>query len=258
MRIIYCGEENRTPYYIREADINIYSLQELAYFIMKYPMLIGNSFINKSLLLFIKNHLNNANLYDELANAYSDNKKDIVDLLLLIIDYSGMYDDEDVNKFLDYIRYLKSIDKDEYLKISADSLYRLKKYHKAILQYQKIPDNIYSYRCIGYAYAKLLNFKKAIEYLEVAYSKENKLEILENLYICCKLNKNINVFDKYRDLVTDEEVAEWEYNLVRLQLNAKNSKNVSATDDIFLMGDNYIKENINFLISEIKEKYRYV
>lgn len=258
MGLIYCGNENQIPYYIREADINIYSLQELAYFIKKYSMLISNNFINKNLIMYIKNQLNNQNLYYELNTLYNNKDSDIVNMLILILNYCGMYDENDINDFIEYINYLQKIDKDEYIKLCADSLYTLKKYHKAILQYQKIPDNAYTYKNIGYAYAKLLDFDKAIKYLDIAFAKEKNIDILKDIYICCKLSKRIEKFDKYRELVSDERVADWEYEIVKLKLNAKNSKNIEMIDDIFMMGDNYIKEHLSLRINNIKEKYRYV
>ncbi len=75
--------------------------------------------------------------------------------------------------------------------------------------------------------------------------------------MCCKLSKSIEKFDKYRDLVSDERVADWEYELVKLKLKAKNSKNVLIILYIFIIFFIYIKEHLTLKINSIKEKYRF-
>ena len=49
MSIIYCGKSNNYPYYVKEADLNIRSIYELAYFIYNYSNIISNNFISKNL-----------------------------------------------------------------------------------------------------------------------------------------------------------------------------------------------------------------
>ena len=68
MSVIYCGKSNTVPYYIKEADLNVYSIQELAYFVYNYPMLISNNFVNKNLILYIYSELKMPELSTELNN----------------------------------------------------------------------------------------------------------------------------------------------------------------------------------------------
>ena len=64
MSVIFCGKNNKTGYYIKEADMNIYSIQELSYFIYNYAMLITNSFVSKNLIYYINKDLE----MNELSN----------------------------------------------------------------------------------------------------------------------------------------------------------------------------------------------
>ena len=45
MAIIFCGKKESKEFVLKEANIKVYTLQELAYFIYNYSMLISNSFI---------------------------------------------------------------------------------------------------------------------------------------------------------------------------------------------------------------------
>ena len=53
MSVIFCDKLNNKPYYIKEADLNIYSIEELAFFIYEYSVLISHNFINKKLINYI-------------------------------------------------------------------------------------------------------------------------------------------------------------------------------------------------------------
>ena len=70
MSVIYCGKSNTVPYYIKEADLNVYSIQELAYFVYNYPMLISNNFVNKNLILYIYTELGIKDLSTEMNDLY--------------------------------------------------------------------------------------------------------------------------------------------------------------------------------------------
>ena len=73
------------------------------------------------------------------------------------------------------------------------------------------------------------------------------------------MSGNKNEFDeKYEKMINQDEEADWEITIVTMLLKANESDKVKEIDEIFLMGDNYIKANMISLINTWKEQYRYI
>lgn len=258
MGIIFCGKNNKKAYYIKEADMNIYSIQELSYFIFNYAMLISNSFVSKNLIYYINKDLEMTELSNKLNIMYNK-KANIANMLKLILRYSNYYTEEDISKF--DIKLLKLLELDEisYINLSGDNLYKLEKYEKAILQYEKIASkDYYAMKMLAFCYAKLQVYDKAIEYLYSLYNKSYDKDILKNLYFCYKLCSNIDGFSELKSEVSEETLTDWEIEIVTKLLNAKNSNEVKNMEEVFMMGDNFISDNINMTLKLWKEKYRYI
>ena len=82
--VIFCGKSNNNPYYIKEADLNIKSIQELAYFIYNYAILISNSFITKNLIVYIDKVLGLSKLASEVNDLYNK-KGNLANVLMHIL-----------------------------------------------------------------------------------------------------------------------------------------------------------------------------
>ena len=258
MSVIFCGKNNKTGYYIKEADMNIYSIQELSYFIYNYAMLITNSFVSKNLIYYINKDLEMNELSNKLNILYNK-KSNIANMLKLILKYSNYYTDEDIINFDNKLLNLLELDEVSYIKLSGDNLFKLTKYEKAILQYEKIASkDYYAIKMLGFCYAKLQVYDKAIEYLSNLYYKSYDKDILKNLYFCYKLCSNIDGFAEYKSEISEETLTDWEIEIVTKLLNAKNNFEVKNMEELFMMGDNFITDNINMTLKIWKEKYRYI
>ena len=212
--VIFCGKSNNNPYYIKEADLNIRSIQELAYFIYNYAILISNSFITKSLILYIDNSLNLPRLASDI-NEMFNKKANLSDILIHILANSNYYSDEEIISFRKKLLKLMSLPEEDYILIAGDKLFQLKKYERAIAQYGKISKtNNNALLRLAQSYAKLQFYEMAADYFTELYKKTKSINVLKEAYFCLKLNGTV---EKIRDIETriDENLlADWEYDIV--------------------------------------------
>ena len=258
MNVIYCGKQNSEKYYIKEADLSISSIQELAFFIYNYAMLISNSFISKSLIIHIDKHFGQSRLASDI-NEMFNKKTNLAIILTHILANSNFYNDEEIGKFRARLIKLLSLPENEYIEKAGDKLFHLKKYEKAISQYSKIINiNDNGIKKLGLCYAKLQFYDNAAEYLGRHYKKTFEIDSLKQAYFCLKLSGRANQIYEYEKDINEELLADWEYEIVSDIIKVRRSDEIKNIDDIFLMGQSHIKESISNLIKIWKEKYRYI
>lgn len=258
MSIIYCGKANRTPYYIKEADINIYSIQQLAYFIYHYVMLISSNFINKNLIIYIDRMIEQKALANKLNEMYNK-KSSLADMLLFILSNSNYYSDEEINEFRNVLIQIMEYPEDVYINKAGDILFKLKKYEKAIQQYNKIAkNNNEALFKLAKCYAKLQIYEIAINIYNECYQKTKSMEVLKEAYYCLKLNNTVDRIYEFEEHIDENLLAQWELDIVTEMVLVSKGDVMKAQEDIFLMGSNHIRQNVESLIKIWKEKYRYI
>jgi tetratricopeptide (TPR) repeat protein len=256
--IIFCGKSNNNPYYIKEADLNIKSIQELAYFIYNYVILISNSFITKNLILYIDSSLKLPRLASDINEMYNK-KANLSDILIHILANSNYYSDEEITAFRKKLLKLLSLPEEDYILNAGDKLFQLKKYERAIAQYGKIAKtNNNALLRLAQSYAKLQFYEIASDHFAELYKKTKSTNVLKEAYFCLKLNGTV---EKIRDIeprINENLLADWEYDIVSKIIKVRRDETMKEYEDIFLMGSSYIKENIEALIKKWKGKYRYI
>ena len=256
--VIYCGKSNNNPYYIKEADLSIKSIQELAYFIYNYAILISNSFITKNLILYIDNSLKLPNLASDL-NSMFNKKVDLSDILTHILANSNFYNDEEITLFRKKLLKLLSLPEDDYILNAGDKLFQLKKFEKAIFQYSKISKkNNNALLRLALSYAKLQFYEIAADYFGDLYKSTKSINVLREAYFCFKLNGTVDRIREIEPRIDENLLADWEYEIVSKIIKVRKDDVMKEYEDIFLMGSSYIKDSISALIKKWKEKYRYI
>ena len=258
MAIIYCGKTKNNSYYIKEADLHIKSMQELAYFIFNYAILISNSFITKNLIVYMDKTLGFTKLASDINEMYNK-KENLASILTHILLNSNYYNEDEVYKFRLELLELLSLPANEYIHKAGDKLFNLKKYEKAITQYSKImkEDDI-ALRNLAFCYAKLQFYDIAADYLGKLYHRTGNIEDLREAYYSLKLGGNVNKIYEYESNISDELLADWVYEIVSRIIKVRRSDELRNIEEIFLMGQDRVKENISTRIKIWKEKYRYI
>ena len=259
MSIIFCNKLNDRPYYIKEADLNIYSIEELAFFIYEYSVLISHNFINKKLINYIDEVLENNELAEELNNKFNSKKTSIIDFLGIILNKSNFYEHKDIDGFYKNLYSLSNMDEDQYNEYAGDKLIDLNKIELAIKKYEKISsDNLYAMYKLAYCYGKLQLYEEAANTLRELFIKSNDTRVLKDYYYCLYILKSTDKIYEFREYLKENDPSDWEFDMIKNKISAKNSPNAKEIEDIFLMGEKYIKENMAIRINKMKEKYRFI
>ena len=254
--LLACKKTSGIPYRLKELDLNIYSLEELCYFIFNFAVLISRNFINNNLLQYLDNELEMHDLVEIITDDIKENKRMEV-ILIDILKYSNYYSDKDISQFIGEIEKLKKINQDEQLEKAGDTLRELNKYERAIRAYEKIKNKQRPLLVkIANLYGKLQMFDKAVLYFEQAGMISSDDDVLKKIYYIYKLNNTPERFQEYADKVTLDKLTDWDVEYIEFKLQADAKGQINVIDEMFLMDDKYIIENVNNLLAKFKNEYR--
>lgn len=265
MGVIICNKKQvKEPLYIESLDINIYSIEELAYLIYTHPILAMDNLINDNLFKFISESLELINLKNWILKIYRENRLND-DILYYILDASGFYTKNEIAKYKKKIENLRALSKYEFEKCKADYNFELRKYSKAIELYERIlslekPDvkNIKFigsiYNNLAAAYSKIFYFNKAYLNYRYAYECIQDKRILKYLVYLEKLG--VEAIEEVDSLITEKERLEWEKEFDNQRQEILASKEIENLKSIFnydsIKRANLLKQKI----FDIRQEYR--
>jgi len=192
------------PYYLENAGLNIYSIEELGYFLKENIELIDDSFMHDELVDWVDEELSQRVLVQKLTAANGDgNLGEFIEAILIAC---NILSKEEIFETMSVFRQYKNRSAIERRKLKADSLVRRHLYLSAIREYEKMlnMDDIHSYKKtflgdiyhnLGCAYAGMFKFERAKESFSKAYMYNQN----EKSKIAC------NRSDKYLNNETIEE-----------------------------------------------------
>lgn len=178
--IILCRTKvAQKPFFITNMDINIYSMEELCYYIYNNIYLIGIELIDEELIRFIGEELGERGLAQRLTYLKKA-KAGLAELVITILKNVDYYDNAEIETIRETLETINTQNVYERLKLRADTLLENKKYIGAIKNYERItegekdpmlPGIFYArvYHNLGCAYGKMFLFSKAREAFEKAY-----------------------------------------------------------------------------------------
>ena len=270
--LILCGKQAAEPLYIENAGINIYSIEELAYYLYNNVFMVEREFFDDKLLDFLNEQLNRKGLAGKVKYLV-DKRGTFPELMHLVIKAADYYSREELDELDDMLRLIGTKSITERLKLRADIYVKSDKFGQAIKIYKEIlslprekgvTDSFYAriYNNIGSIYAKRMEYSDAIEYFRKAYELYPTTEVLKNIVTLDFMWKNekelINDTVKYG--VTDEmlEIIAADINKRRDQI--LESDEYKAVCDVLVydgkcnLEDYY--EGIQSIVDEWKEMYR--
>ncbi len=176
----------KRPYYINNMAINIYSLEELCYYIYNNIYLIGTDLFDDGLIKFIGRELEEPELAGQLEFLVSENAglAELVTTVLRSVDY---YSEDEILDFCQVIEELDTQNVSSRLKSRADNFLANRRYASAIKNYVAIvlakPDSrlepsFYgdAWHNMGVAFANMHLFGDACECFRKAYELNNNPE----------------------------------------------------------------------------------
>lgn len=196
-KIALCTIHTEKPYYIKEINRNIYSIEELAYYLFNYLYLVEEGFFNEGLLEYIEEELNQPSIAAGIRTII-DNKGSLGEKVAFVIKNSGYYSERESEKLENHLVMLSSKTAAERVKAKADMLMDTGKYNMAINYYNSIlkkslnkelPERFYGdvYNNLAVAYTRLFEYEEAAAAFRCAYRLNNSSESLESLLLCSLL-----------------------------------------------------------------------
>ncbi len=189
-----------TPYYIEEKTLNIYSLEELSYYIYHNVYLINHDFMNVDLCNFIGRELGMKEFQSELLDMVEKNRPlhEFVEQILL---HSGYLTASEIKETIKIIATFENKSESECKKMRADRLMEQGRFVDAIYEYENIlekeTDSTINSQLLGdiwhnlsTAYARLFFFTEAAEGYRRAYELNHKVVSLKGMLLAFRCNHN--------------------------------------------------------------------
>ena len=137
-KIIICnGEIAKKPYYIKITNTNVYTIEELCYYIQVNLDMIEADLFTESLASFIRDELKLVESGDKLSNLIKS-KASLKDLVVCILCSCDYYTETEIKQMIRKLDAQSSLTPFEKRKRKGDQYLLLKKYEKARVEYEKI------------------------------------------------------------------------------------------------------------------------
>jgi len=189
--LMICTMQARRPYFIKEINKNIYSIEELSYYLYNYLYLVDDSFFSDNLIDYLETVLEQKSIADGLRQL-SERGGTLGEKISFVIKNSGYYFHKEADELERHLVMLNSKTSAERIKAKADILMENHKYNLAIVFYKNIvnkgrngevENEFYGnvYNNLGVAYARMFEFQSAASCFRSAYKISGEMAILDNL-----------------------------------------------------------------------------
>lgn len=175
-----CGRQSNKPYYVQAIDMNVYSLEEINYFLYNHMNLVYRDFFSDSLFDYMENELDATDMADKLRKMDSEDAS-VRDFIMYVLKESGYYSANDLSAVSNLIMNINNLSRDERMLIEADSMVKQKRFGTALHIYLDIlsgrdpedgtKDRFYAKVAFstGIVYAKMFMCRNANTYFNMAY-----------------------------------------------------------------------------------------
>ncbi len=219
--LIYCQNSlASTPYYIEEASLNVYSLEELSYYMLNNVYLLSTKLMNSELCNWIGRELKQPKLATELLGLVQNNAPLHI-FVGHILGANGYASNKEIKDTLAIISTFENKSEAERKKLRADRLMAADKLVDAIYEYETLlSDDLAKtmpkvvegdvYHNLGCAFARLFFFDEAMQCFDEAYKHNQKKNSLFSLLYSARCAQDKDKFEHYvsKYLVSKEEVEE--------------------------------------------------
>ena len=195
---ILCHERRaKRPYYIEAAGVNIWTIEELCYFLCEYVWLVDRSLLSEKLCDWVDKELQMPRLAKLLyAQCYRGGS--LKEFSQVILENTGYCSKNEIYRIARLLDGMEHVSEPERLKQKGDYLLKDHKYRRAIGMYNQVlamrrrgtlDGHFYSevWRGKGNAYARLFLFREAAKCMDMACeqwaSREARSSRLAALYL---------------------------------------------------------------------------
>lgn len=256
------------PYYVESLSINLYSIEELAYYILSDIYLLDKGFMNEELCSWVERELKLPKLGERLRDIMRSNGL-LSGFISCILQESGYCSGEEIQEVLFVIRELEEKSEFECSKIRADRLMENDKYIASIYEYKQLLKmdeaeaenpmligNIW--HNLGVAYARLFLFEEAVNCFKEAYARNGKKESLKECLFAYRCMRDELGFSRLalESGLSDEEISSIKNELTCASRNENIKVFEESLEQIAKLNEYGNKEEYQNAISEIILKWK--
>ncbi|BCN30021.1 hypothetical protein [Anaeromicropila herbilytica] len=188
-KIILCsGRKAEHPFYFKLTNTNVYSIEELCYYIYNNIYLIGDELYQPELADWLINEVKMNEIGIKLKE-YIQNKHSMKDIVVSILCSADYYTEDEIIELIKVIDEIALLSPIRRLKLKADKYINYQNYSEAILLYQEIIGNkeaaVFTeeeygniLHNIAIALLNISSYHEAAEYFESAYLRNKNPESL--------------------------------------------------------------------------------
>lgn len=265
------GTLSKTPYFLSGLGVNIYSMDELCYYLVQNAFVLDNDIIDIKLCDFMRDDLKMEELSNKVRKLLHD-KEALGEIVTTILSDTGYLSDDEIHHVRQLLVDNASLSFEAKRKSRADNLLAAGKYSRAIEEYQYVlntldtdeENELYAdiLHNVGCAYAKQFLFEKAANYYYKAYKISEDPESFKQYLVAKRLFSKKEDFErmvlregydeaKVDEIITNmnevrEEAADTEYS--RKYDEVCNAKNEGRITEYYEMMDS--------LLGDFKNDYR--
>ncbi len=265
------GALSTTPYFLSGLGVNIYSMDELCYYLCVNAYILDNDLIDVRLCDYMRDNLDMAPLAAKLRKMIKEGKT-LGEMVTTILIDTRYCNDEEIARIKQVLVDNASLSFAAKRKVRGDNLLCANKYPRAIEEYQYVlsvlnkeeEPELYSsiLHNVGCAYALMFLLDKAADYFKQAYEIDESRESLVLYLVCLRLTAKKEEYD--RIVVKngyDERIA---LEAVRIMTSARESEAdtpyADAMNDILELRDSgRVSEfyaALDVALEEWKQEYR--
>jgi hypothetical protein len=264
------GAYAETPFFIEKQRVNLYSIEEVCYYIKENICLLDKSIMTPAFIRFIGEECELEKVEKELKTILH-RKKSLADFCECILREEGKTAVEEISSLIESISKSESLDVFEKRKSNADYFVRKKIYFRAMIEYRKLLEKANPkekvlkseiFHNMGVIYANLFHFSDAKDYFLKAYEMGEREESLLCYLAACKLGSenaeyakvlNEKFIYKEHELelenLLNEIKAEWDISGISGTLH-------NPVYDVEITNRNDRIKKMEQIVSEWKEEYR--
>lgn len=240
--LLCSSKRGRTPFVVAENRIEIWSLEELCYYLYQNAYRITEEFFSEELVEYLREELELGTLADKLT-ALKKEEADFLEFILAVCQASNYYEQEEALRLVQDLQAFAMLGRAERLKLLADSCIQKRHYAQAVREYEAIlalkykegyDDNFEGrlYHNMGIAYAKMLLYREAESCLRRAEKLLKEPDIKKDFLLLYYLADNTRKFEETAALFTEEERREllerWES--IRKNAKTENGRNEAVIE----------------------------
>lgn len=214
--VILCnGNYAKTPYYVEEEELNLYSVEELCYYLYKSAFLLREDFFDDTLLTWIREELGLAEWADALLQ-YRNGEDTLLNSIEFLFLSTGYYGKDACEKIRRLLRDGSRLSVPERKKMRADAYCKRQRYALALAEYEEVLSicdeqdvklHAKLYHNMGVAHAGMFYYEQAAKCFKQAFhiypNTESYVQLLTALKLCSSQEEYLSYLSQHPESYED-------------------------------------------------------